>query len=276
MNGNSSGASATQSSSLSQSHNVPISNTVSNLPSTINSSRTASSTSQIQVCRFFLNKRTCPYGNQCRFRHSTTNPPVCKHFLASNCHYGDRCKFYHPDPTEPSGFHDNEKQFESPVQPLLDVNSFPSISTSLSKKYTKPCSLSTHTNPQPPPCQERQRESRTRGGPPELQLEAFFKRAAKIQPLPAMSRPKPKKASGDNSMFGMTNLRDIEIEQLEQLYPGNEHRLIEKSGDHYVYIIKFQPSDPDWVSYNGVMELVIMKLLSDHFSLSLSLSLFLC
>ena len=252
MNGSSSGASATQSSPLSHSRNVPVNNSVSNVPPTINSSRTSSSTSHIQVCRFFLNKRTCPYGNQCRFRHLTTNPPVCKHFLASNCHYGDRCKYYHPDPAEPSGFHDNEKQFESPVQPLLDVNSFPSISTSLSKKYAKPHLLTTPSVPQPPPCQERQRESRTRGSPPELQLEAFFKRAAMIQPLPAMSRPKPKKASGNNSMFNMADIREIEIEQLERLYPGDEHRLVEKSGDHYVYIIQFQPSDPDWVSCNGV------------------------
>lgn len=254
MNGSSSGASAIQSSPLSLSSNVPVTNTVSNVPSTINSSRSTSSTNHTQICRFFLNKRTCPYGNQCRFRHSTTNPPVCKYFLASNCHYGDYCKFYHPNPTEPSGFHDNKKQFESPVQPLLDVNSFPNISTSLSKKYTKPRPLTTHSVPQPPPCQERQRESRTRGGPPELQLEAFFKRAATIQPLPAMSRPKPKKASGGNSMINMADIREVEIEQLERLYPGNGHKLVEKNGDHYVYIIKYQPSDPDWVSCNGFIE----------------------
>ena len=40
----------------------------------------------------------------------------------------------------------------------------------------------------------------------------------------------------------------VELEQLQARFPGDSCTLLEKSHDSIAYSIKFQPSDPEWVS----------------------------
>ena len=71
------------------------------------------------ACKFYLTKRGCTYGSQCKFAHVVEDtageskdgrgrgrvksrhaprPPVCRLYLssASGCKYGDRCRYLHP------------------------------------------------------------------------------------------------------------------------------------------------------------------------------------
>ena len=199
-------------------------------PTTISSSGISSSSSA-QVCKFILSKQTCPFGSRCRFRHpqsssSTSSPPVCRLFLASRCHYGDRCKFRHPprldrdDNTGPN---------------LVSLTSFPSLSRGGGVTKKQSHSVSSQ-QPQEPVSPRRGRKSRD--GPPELNLEAFFQRAASINPRPHVERHRgtsPKE------------LREVECTQLEARFPAPHSQLLHKGPDKTVYRISFSPTDPEWV-----------------------------
>ena len=72
-------------------------------------------------CRYFLSKRGCAYGSDCKFLHvvnskptreaeskdegvkergkarKVARPPVCRYYVASSgCKYGDECRYRHP------------------------------------------------------------------------------------------------------------------------------------------------------------------------------------
>lgn len=81
----------------------------------------------------------------------------------------------------------------------------------------------------------------SKSSPPELQLEAFFKRAAVVSPRPTVQRPNPVVANT------MSALRAVELEQMEIQFPGEQCQLVEKSQERNAYAIDFHPSDPDWV-----------------------------
>jgi hypothetical protein len=74
-------------------------------------------------CKFFLTRRGCSQGSECRFSHvirhprdgeervreqgvrsghRSSKPPICQHFLASSgCRYGDKCRYRHVARGEP-------------------------------------------------------------------------------------------------------------------------------------------------------------------------------
>lgn len=101
-----------------------------------------------QLCKYFLSKRGCPFGERCRYLHAELGDDpegegrrqVCRHFLSSGtCRYGNKCKYLHPTPshkqvikphpTEPQATHPPPPDMSSTVHPppLLDVSSFPSM-----------------------------------------------------------------------------------------------------------------------------------------------------
>ena len=203
------------------------------------------------VCRFFANKQTCPYGDQCRYRHSVPRPSkpvkqVCRHYLQSQCRYGNRCKFYHPDLQDESK--SDSTHFDD-TPGMLDVNDFPSISLSKTsvQDQTSIRARPQVTEPQrfsPKPLEQRRVLHHHDGSqrvPIELQLEAFFKRASKITPKPAVSRPSQKQPQS----AGRAVDKVAQIEQLEQelLCSETDETPPEKS----IHIFKFEPSDPNWV-----------------------------
>lgn len=224
----------------------------------INSSSSNRSRNSVPICKHFISNRSCPYGNECRYRHSPpTQQRICQHFLSSQCRYGNQCKFLHVRDRE--GLPLTERASTSSHLHLLDVHSFPSIATSLASSGTTPTSLSTtpplvtssdHTHHFSPP-RKRNQGSQRRDEP--LKLEAFFQRAAKIDTRPAVSRPKFQKSEEP-----LVGLRDVEIEQLKKRYYGDQHQLVEKSSDNVVYIITFSPSDPEWVC-TAVLKGLIIK-----------------
>lgn len=95
-------------------------------------------------CKFFLTKRGCSYGSDCRFLHLPSSqppesrvvdvkeeeeeeatmphksrPPVCRHYLSSRsgCKYGEKCRYRHParpdrDKRQEKGADEIEKENE--------------------------------------------------------------------------------------------------------------------------------------------------------------------
>ena len=103
----------------------PIRDTsTSNVQRTVNQAANISTSSDLQgkrraPCKYFLSKRGCTYGSNCKFLHVIDSTPpeakdegvkerevksrksrlqVCRHFLASpsGCKYGDKCRYRHP------------------------------------------------------------------------------------------------------------------------------------------------------------------------------------
>ena len=218
----------------------------------INSSTLSSTISGIDtsstrpICKYVTSKQSCPYGKQCRFRHPVTSQPdkpVCRHYLLSRCRYGERCKFRHPKPIDD---HDNSS---SPL--LLDVNDFPSITTTTSQSKQcchsnfAPVNISDHPlDTRPETRRIRHHHDGTKTVPTEIQLDAFFKRAATITPRPAIPRPRPKKSGSDGSSASM---KALELEKLEMKLLATEHKVLEKGLDKSVHVIQFEPTNPDWV-----------------------------
>ena len=86
------------------------------------------------TCKFFLTRRGCSHGSECRFSHvvpppeageqetavrerprgrRSSKPPVCRQFLASSsCKYGDRCRYRHVARQETDGGHQRGKEDE--------------------------------------------------------------------------------------------------------------------------------------------------------------------
>lgn len=124
------------------------------------------------TCKFYLTKRGCAYGAECKFSHKVQSEPtrndpvknrsgrgsrlpVCRHFTSSSssgCKYGDKCRYRHP--TQQRGVREDDKLSDS-VQNvdlrsdeneeeqmsvsnektvLLDLTSFPGL-TSNSELY---------------------------------------------------------------------------------------------------------------------------------------------
>ena len=240
---------------------------------TISSSRTGNNKRVPPLCREYVNKGSCSYGSRCRYRHPQSTRQVCRHFLASNCRYGDQCKFLHPQrdddltpptsppPPPPASRTDNDDgDSRDDSITLLNTMSFPSISSSLSKTkapsyQTPPPTSSTHHHQSSAPPVERtkdHRQSEHSGRRAEpLTLDAFFKTGSQGKagpvsaPVPRAPVSCPKRAV--DSSAPLQSLRDIEIEQLTKRYYGDQHQLVEKSSDSCVYVIKFSPTDPEWV-----------------------------
>lgn len=89
-------------------------------------------------CKFFLSKRGCTYGSDCKFLHQLdpdslssqppqsrdvgvketsvkprkSRPPVCRHYLSSRsgCKYGEKCRYRHP--ARPEGDKRQERRVE--------------------------------------------------------------------------------------------------------------------------------------------------------------------
>ena len=203
---------------------------------TISSSGSTLSSSA-PVCKYILNKQTCPFGSRCRFRHpqpsssSSSSPPICRLFLASRCRYGDRCKFRHPE---------QQRAADNSSNPNVgSLTSFPSLGSGgvVSKKQSLP--VPSH-QPRQPSSQRRSRQSRD--GPPELNLEAFFQRAASINPRPHVQRPQPHHHGNSPK-----ELCEVEFEQLEARFPSPHSQLLHKGPDKTIYSISYSPTDPEWV-----------------------------
>lgn len=86
------------------------------------------------TCKFFLTRRGCSHGSECRFSHvvpppeareeetavrerprgrRSSKPPVCRQFLASSsCKYGDRCRYRHVTRQETDGGHQRGEEDE--------------------------------------------------------------------------------------------------------------------------------------------------------------------
>ena len=213
----------------------------------ITSTVSSSSRKHRQICKYIASKKSCPYGDRCRFWHPQPTPtkqrkeePICQHYLSGHCRYEGRCRYRHPDTnaTNTSSSGEPDKNDESS---LLNVSSFPSLSTK-----GAPYKEERHATPEQRVRDNGSSTGRGRrgrgqeGGPPVIQLEAFFKRSMNITPRPAVSRPSRK---GNSSLSA---LRTTEMEQLELRYPS--HTIKEKSMERTVYNIQFYPTDPDWVS----------------------------
>uniref|UniRef100_A0A1X7TSI2 C3H1-type domain-containing protein n=1 Tax=Amphimedon queenslandica TaxID=400682 RepID=A0A1X7TSI2_AMPQE len=233
---------------------------------TISSSRTGNNKRVPSLCREYVNKGSCSYGSRCRYRHPQPTKQVCRHFLASNCRYGDQCKFLHPPrdndltpPTSPppaSRTDDDDSRDDSIT--LLNTTSFPSISSSLSKtkapSYQTPPTISTQQQSSVPPVERtkdhRQSDHSGRRAEP-LTLDAFFKTGSrgKAGPVsaPVARAPVPRPKRAVDSSVPLQSLRDIEIKQLTKRYYGDQHQLVEKSPDSCAYVIKFSPTDPEWI-----------------------------
>lgn len=239
------------------------------------SSHTNSSYKSRQVCRYFVSKGSCPYGEKCRYRHPPSQAQrICQYYLSSNCRYGNQCKFLHikrddeiNTPLSPPSL--SEKPEIQPTNShLLNVASFPSLSSSLSTRQAMPTQttpipiITTPTNPL------AHATNYKRKGEEPLTLDDFIKRASNIKTRPAVSRPKPghvlhsKPDEGGGAELG--SLREIEIEQLRKRYHDN--KLLEKSVESIIYSIVFSPTDPDWVSgdnwLNNYYYLVVIKRLN--------------
>ena len=116
-------------------------------------------------CKFFLTRRGCSQGSECRFSHSTPptaagaeeaverprarrsgRPPVCRQFLsASGCRFGEKCRYRHvarQETAERGRSGEDEAQSEevglegrggrrepsvSQETALLDLTSFPGL-----------------------------------------------------------------------------------------------------------------------------------------------------
>ena len=186
-------------------------------------------------CRY--TKRLCPYkdrctyGDRCRFRHPAPRaPPTCRHFLAGDCRYGDRCRYHHPcDPSSSPRTSDEPR--------LADMTTFPSMGAV--GPSTRPKLVPPTRRDHVPRSQPRPKHSKS--SPPELQLEAFFKKAAVVSSRPVVQRPSPGAANA------LASVRDTELEQIEIKFPAGQCQLVEKSEEGIVYAIDFHPMDPEWV-----------------------------
>ncbi|XP_019860660.1 PREDICTED: uncharacterized protein LOC109588988 [Amphimedon queenslandica] len=234
---------------------------------TISSSRTGNNKRVPPLCREYVNKGSCSYGSRCHYRHPQSTKQVCRHFLASNCRYGDQCKFLHPprdddltlptSPPPPASRPDDDNSRDDSIT-LLNTMSFPSISSSLSKtkapSFQTPPTISTHQQSSAPPVERtkdhRQSDHSGRRAEP-LTLDAFFKTGSqgKAGPVsaPVARAPVPRPKRAVDSSVPLQSLRDIEIEQLTKRYYGDQHQLVEKSSDSCAYVIKFSPTDPEWI-----------------------------
>ena len=233
---------------------------------TISSSRTSNNKLVPPLCREYINKGSCSYGSRCRYRHHQSTRQVCRHYLASNCRYGNQCKFLHPprddelapptSPPPPTGSRTDDTRDDSIA--LLNTASFPSISSSLSKtkapSYQTPPTISNHHQSPTSPVERTKdhRDSDQSGRRAGLiTLDAFFetgsqgKASAVSAPVARAPVSRPKRSA--DSSVPLDSLCDIEIEQLTKRYYGDQHQLVEKSSDSCVYVIKFSPTDPEWV-----------------------------
>lgn len=213
-------------------------------------------------------------------------PPVCQFFVTSGCKYGDRCRFYHPQsrvrpratedrtagsdtsprpltPTshvtpqtdvtcsnpERESVRDHEKKPASrPPEPsVLDTASYPS----LRQPGTRKLPTAHPPTPQGPPTEQRTSVALggRRRGPSELSLEAFFQGGRVSQPWKPVPRPKPKKGNT------AADLRQVELQQLEARFPGNQ--LVEKGKERVVYRVKMTPTDPEWNFSPKTLDLLV-------------------
>ena len=175
-------------------------------------------------------KDRCTYGDRCRFRHPSPRAlPTCRHFLAGHCRYGEKCRYHHPrDLSSPAC---DEPQ-------LADMTMFPSVGV---VSYTQPKPVSSRTRRDHVP-RSHPHHKHSKSSPPELQLEAFFKKAAIVSSRPVVvQRPNPVVASA------LSSLRAMELEQMETQFSADECQLVEKTEEESTYAIDFRPLDPEWV-----------------------------
>ncbi len=205
------------------------------------------------ICKYSASKQTCPYGPKCRYRHPPTRPskPVCQHYLHGNCRYGNRCKFRHPE-IESDERSNSPNPDDNDTQGILSFHDFPSISRINPPNRTPRFNQAPPTVTPPKSGSNEKAETRvlhqhdgSRTAPVQLQLEAFFKRAATITPKPHVARPK--KTTRENTT-GVVVDKLTEIEETElQLLKGE--KFINQPRERNVHLLPFLPSDPQWVSH---------------------------
>ena len=240
---------ANRTSSASVTHTLSTVNTTSKISSDRSRGKT-----HLPVCKYAASKQTCPYGSQCRYRHpiqSSSSRSVCRHYLRGDCRYGNGCKFRHPEIRD--DFVESPLKEEEKISSVLNVNDFPSVVQSKDvnvrarpdiPKRPHP-SGSTKPHPSGPPMPKQQKRilhhhDGSQSAPVELQLEAFFKRAATITPKPAMARP------GKKPQENPVN-KVLQIEQLELKLLREEHSTAKDSREKSIHLLPFQPSNPEWV-----------------------------
>ncbi len=236
-------------------------NSLSTLDPTLKISVSNHSRAKQPTCKYVTSNQSCPYGNQCRYRHPPKPnkhvKPICRHYLHGECRYGNRCKFDHPkvlDETENNETLSTTRDHQSTV---LNVNDFPSISQSKDRiTRVQPKNLENPNYSIPPSEQKRvlHQQDGSRVVPVELQLEAFFKRAATITPRPSVPRPgkKPQIKHVNKVVDKVKHIEEMEISLLQRENNGQKE-LHERN----VHVLPFRPSDPKWVRKNLLLFVVV-------------------
>ena len=98
-----------------------------------------------------------------------------------------------------------------------------------------------------------------------ITLDAFIKTSShgnkiSTSSLPGTRAPVPRPKRMADSSVPHLSLRDIEIEQLTKRYYGDQHQLVEKSPECTVYVIKFNPTDPEWVRHSLLLSFPLLFL----------------
>lgn len=190
-------------------------------------------------CKYILARQRCPFGARCRYQHTLHSPAVSE----SSSHSAQ----------VPSKVSSVLGKSHPTGALVLDFASFPTLknNTSGAAIVTVPAAPSGNVSI----VDERSQSHpvRERGGPPELTLEAFFKRANSLQPRQAVIRPLPRHESSEE-------LREVELQLMKARFPGNQCQLVEKGRGTEVYRLKWSPTDPQWVCSS----LICYHIISDY------------
>ena len=230
---------------------ISVSGNLSTVNPTSNISVSETSRAKQPICRYAASKQSCPYGNQCRYRHPPKPTkrvnPICRHYLQGQCRYGNNCKFHHPKVLNEMP-NDERSSSRDDLSTVLNVNDFPSISQSKNSSYIPKVQPKSLDNPNHSIPLEQKRVLHQQDGsrmvPVELQLEAFFKRAATITPRPSVPRPGKKLREKPMSKVidKVAQIKEVELRLLQQ--ENSKQRELREID---VHILPFQPSDPKWV-----------------------------
>lgn len=176
-------------------------------------------------CKYITAGQRCPFGDRCWYQHSlgpsNVNGPLLNPEVLTG---GLSCV---------SGTN------KSTGAPLLDFASFPMLKNSTGASNAALLVPSAPSDSTSTVDKRRTVKQQPSGGPPELTLEAFFKRANSLQPRKAEVRPTPRH-SGEE-------LKEVELQQMKTRFPGEQCQLVQKSRDKDVYRLKLSPLDPEWV-----------------------------